>query len=84
MSTKLTLNIDAKIIRGAKEYAKSQGKSLSKLIEEYLNSVSSADLKESDINLSPITTSLFGAVKIEDKDFDEKRLLKDEILRKHL
>ena len=49
-----------------------------------LKSVSSADLKDSDLNLSPITKSLFGAVKIEDKDFDEKRLLKDEILRKHL
>ena len=84
MSTKLTLTIDGKVIQGAKEYAKSQGRSLSKLIEEYLKSVSSAGLRESDLHLSPITKSLFGAVKIRDKDFDEKRLLEDEILRKHL
>ena len=48
-----------------------------------LKSVSSADLKDSDLNLSPITKSLFGAIKIRDKNFDEKKLLEDEILRKH-
>lgn len=49
-----------------------------------LKTVSNADLKDSDLRLSPITKSLFGAVKINDKDFDEKRLLEDEILKKHL
>ena len=36
MSTKLTLTIDKSVIKQAKKYAKSQGRSLSNLIEEYL------------------------------------------------
>jgi len=84
MSTKLTLTIDGNVIRDAKEYAKSRGISLSKLIEAYLRSVSNADYKKSDLNLSPITKSLFGSVIIENKDFDEKGILEDAILKKHL
>ena len=84
MSTKLTLTIDGAVIRDAKEFAKSQGRSLSKIIEEYLKSVSNSANKESDLNLSPITKSLYGAVKLNDKDFDEKQILEDEILKKHL
>ncbi len=84
MSTKLTLTIDGKIIQGAKKYAKSQGRSLSKLIEAYLKSISTEDNKEAELNLSPITKSLFGSVTIKDKGFDEKRILEDAILKKHL
>ena len=39
MSTKLTLTIDKSVIKKAKEYAKSQGRSLSNLIEDYLKTV---------------------------------------------
>lgn len=84
MSTKLTLTIDKKIIEEAKQYAKSQGRSLSKLIEEYLKSVSSADTDKKELELSPITKSLFGAVKFKGEDFDYKKILEDEILKKHL
>ena len=84
MSTKLTLTIDKSVIEEAKQYAKSQGRSLSNLIEEYLKSVSSKDVKAKDLKLSPITKSLFGSVKLKDKDFDYKKVLEDEILKKHL
>ena len=39
MNTKLTLNLDKEIINEAKIYAKSHSVSLSKLIENYLNSL---------------------------------------------
>jgi len=84
MSTKLTLTIDKSVIEEAKRYAKSQGRSLSNLIEEYLKSVSSKDDKFRDIELSPITKSLFGSVKFKGKDIDYKKILEDEILKKHL
>ncbi len=84
MSTKLTLTIDKSVIEEAKLYAKSQGRSLSNLIEEYLKSVSSNTEKKEELELSPITKSLFGAVKLEDSKFDYKQILEDEILKKHL
>jgi len=39
MSTKLTLSVDKKVIDKAKEYARSNGRSLSNIIEEYLKSL---------------------------------------------
>lgn len=40
MTTKLTLSIDDKAISRAKNIAERRGKSLSKLVEEYFNSIS--------------------------------------------
>ena len=45
MATKLTLSIDAAVIRQAKAFAKHRCKSLSRLVEEYLRFVS-ADPEE--------------------------------------
>lgn len=84
MPTKLTLTIDKSVIEEAKQYAKSQGRSLSNLIEEYLKSVSSKDHHSKGLELSPITKSLFGSVKLKDKNIDYKKILEDEILKKHL
>ncbi len=84
MSTKLTLTIDKSVIEEAKQYAKSQGRSLSNLIEEYLKSISNKNEKTKDLDLSPITKSLFGSVKSKNKNIDYKKLLEDEILKKHL
>lgn len=84
MSTKLTLTIDKAVIEEAKQYAKSQGRSLSKLIEEYLKSIAGKDGETTKSQLSPITKSLFGSVKLKDKEIDYKKVLEDEILKKHL
>ena len=84
MSTKLTLTIDKSVIEEAKQYAKSQGRSLSNLIEEYLKSVSNKDDEVETLKLSPITKSLFGSVKVKSKTIDYKKILEDEILKKHL
>ena len=40
MSTKLTLSVDAAVIRQAKAFARQHSKSLSRLVEEYLRFVS--------------------------------------------
>ncbi|MCW7470114.1 DUF6364 family protein [Leptospira kanakyensis] len=63
MNTKLTLSIDDKIIKHAKEFAKQRNKSLSRLVEDYLDGLSSNNdpLKAKDI--PPITRKLAGVLK---------------------
>ena len=82
MSTKLTLTIEKSVIERAKKYAKSQGRSLSNLIEEYLKSVSGEPQEKDEVALSPEVKSLYGSVK--NKNLDYQEVITDEILKKHL
>ena len=86
MPKKLTLSINETIIDEAKKYAKSQGRSLSNLIEEYLKSLTKKkkSLKEDDYEISPLVKSLWGSVKTLPENTDYEDILKDEILKKHL
>lgn len=52
MQTKLTLRVDDELIRAAKRYARQNGTSLSRLVENYLRSL----VTEQDI--SPTKTSV--------------------------
>jgi hypothetical protein len=49
MTTKLTLNLDEKIISHAKRIAREQGKSLSKMVEEYFRSIPVKEEKNDSI-----------------------------------
>ena len=60
MNTKLTLNLNKSIIENAKNYAKENSVSLSKLIENYLNSLTKKQEKE--IKVSPLVESLTGII----------------------
>ena len=60
MNTKLTLNINKSVIDGAKLYAKENKMSLSKLIENYLNSFAKPSSTERKI--SPLVESLTGVI----------------------
>ena len=85
MSTKLTLTVDKAVIEEAKKYAKSQGRSLSNIIEEYLKALvepQDAEL-EKNIELSPIVKALWGSVKVPNKDFDYKEVVQEELLKKY-
>lgn len=84
MSTKLTLTLDKAVIAKAKEYAKSQGRSLSKLIEDYLKTVTGKRKDIDSIELSPVVASLLGSVKVDDKNLDYKEILTDELMKKYL
>lgn len=75
MSTKLTLTIDKSVIERAKNYAKSTGRSLSELIQNYLEEITN-DRDASKI--SDKLNKIVGSVKLP-KYFDEK-----EAIRKHL
>jgi Family of unknown function (DUF6364) len=57
METKLTLKLNQNIIERAKIYAASQQKSLSKLIETYLNAITTKEIIEDD-EISPFVKSM--------------------------
>ena len=63
MNTKLTLNLNAEIIQEAKTYAKSQQVSLSKLVENYLNSLISEKRNE-ELQISDFVKSMSTRTKL--------------------
>lgn len=79
MNTKLTLNLDKEIIQEAKTYAKNNSVSLSKLIENYLNSLTRTSKKQATV--SPLVESLTGIIPSE---YDEKSDYRNYIDQKYL
>ena len=80
MQTKLTLTLEQSIIEQAKGYAKSKGRSLSELIENYLKVV--IDDKEDSIKISPSIKKLQGSIKLPD-NFDYKTDLTNALSEKY-
>ena len=69
METKLTLKLKKNIIDRAKKYANDRETSLSKLIENYLDAITSP-LSEKD-SISPLVKSISGVIKLPE-DFNHK------------
>lgn len=84
MNTKLTLTIEEKIIKKAKQYAKGQNRSLSDLIENYLKILTKEEKKEKGVKLNPIVKSLKGSFKMPEKDMDYKKELRKRVEKKYL
>ncbi|MBK9109488.1 MAG: hypothetical protein IPM92_14220 [Saprospiraceae bacterium] len=80
MDTKLTLTMNKQVIRKAKKYVKTSGRSLSDLVENYLKNLTSSDLTEFEI--SPKVKSLMGSIKVPE-DFDAETVLTEELIRKY-
>jgi len=81
MTTKLTLTVEKSVIEKAKSYAKQTGRSLSEIIEKYLESITSGE--KNDENLSPKLSKLVGAVKLPE-NFNEEDELRTYFEKKHL
>ncbi|MDQ0636690.1 formiminotetrahydrofolate cyclodeaminase [Pedobacter sp. W3I1] len=79
MTTKLTLTVQKSTIEKAKSYARHTGRSLSELVEKYLETIT---LDEETIVSSKLR-GIVGAVKLPD-DFDEETELRDYFEGKHL
>ncbi len=75
MDTKLTLKLDKEVIERAKEYASSQKRSLSGMIESYLQTLISKDdtKPNSDIEISPFIKSIRTGVKVPN-DLEYKKI----------
>lgn len=83
MDAKLTLKLDKELIEKAKAYASSNNKSLSSLIEAYLNSLVTRENKDDAfIPISPFVKSLSSGVKIP-SDLDYKKEHIDHLVEKH-
>lgn len=82
MNTKLTLTLEKEVIEIAKEYAKERGQSLSELVENYFKLLTRDSKTEEIVELSQKVKSLKGILKV-DQDFDYKKVLEEEIIRKH-
>ena len=70
MDTKLTLKLEESVIIKAKKYAKTHNISLSRLIESYLQIVTTKN--ENNIEISPLVKNLTGVVELEENDFQKK------------
>jgi hypothetical protein len=69
MNTKLTLKLDHRVIKKAKEYARLHNTSLSSMIESYLQKIIDGNLKGE--NITPLVKSLSGILDLP-VDFDHK------------
>tara|TARA_R110000868_G_scaffold25261_4_gene98571 strand:- start:444 stop:701 length:258 start_codon:yes stop_codon:yes gene_type:complete len=82
MNTKLTLTIEQTVIEKAKLYAKSKGRSLSDLVENYLQ-LMIEDKELRPLNSAPIASSLRGTFKAP-ASFSYKEELAKALSQKHL
>ncbi len=80
MNTKLTLTVEKSIIEKAKSYAKHTGRSLSELIQNYLETITQVETPQ---KMSPKLKKIVGAVKLP-KNFDEEKELRSYFEKKHL
>ena len=60
MQTKLTLRLDGRLVRHAKQYAERSGKSLSQMVAEYFSAITSP--KGAPSELTPAVSKLKGAL----------------------
>ena len=82
MDAKLTLSINKDVAHRAKVYAKSKGRSLSDLVENYLMLLTKNTLIEGT-EYTPRVKSLLGSVALP-ADFDYKKELGDALIKKYL
>jgi formiminotetrahydrofolate cyclodeaminase len=80
MKTQFTISINKAILERAKVYAKDTRRSLSEIIENYLDNITQ---ETSPTELSPKLKSIVGVVKLP-KDFDEKKELRFILEKKHI
>ena len=81
MDSKLTLNIDKDVARKAKVYAKSNGRSLSDLVENYLKLITrNSSIENSEY--TPRVKSLLGCITLPE-DFDYKKEVADYLTKKY-
>lgn len=81
MDTKLTLKLNQKIIEKAKLYASDKKMSLSRIVEAYLQSLTSED-NGSEFEISPFVKSIATGTKIP-TDLDYKKEYSDFLIEKY-
>lgn len=81
MDTKLTLKLNKSVIEKAKEYASNKKMSLSRIIEAYLQSLTT-EIENSEFEISPFIKSIATGVEIP-SDLDYKKEYSDYLMEKY-
>jgi hypothetical protein len=81
MDTKLTLKLNQKVIEKAKEYASNKKMSLSRIIEAYLQSLTTEN-DNSEFEISPFVRSIATGTQIP-TDLDYKKDYSDFLMEKY-
>jgi hypothetical protein len=82
MDTKLTLKLNQEIIEKAKVYASQKQVSLSRIIENYLNSLTNETKSDNLIEISPFVKSLSNGTKIP-TNLDYKKEYAEHLINKY-
>lgn len=82
MDSKLTLSVDKQLTEKAKMYARSQGRSLSDLVESYFKILTSEEFEKVS-QVSPRIKALKGVLKV-DVDYNYKEELSKELSKKYM
>ncbi|MHA8065671.1 DUF6364 family protein [Aquirufa sp. ROCK2-A2] len=83
MAAKLTLYIDEEIVEKAKIYAQKEGKSISKIFENYMKLLIDKNENQPEIKISKRLKSLQGSIKV-GQDFDYKKELQSILSEKYV
>ncbi len=81
MDTKLTLKLKKQIIDKAKEYASDRKISLSRLVESYLQALTS-ETEKNEFEISPFVKSISSGTKLP-ADLDYKKEYADHLIQKY-
>jgi hypothetical protein len=81
MSFNLTVNLDNEVLVLAEQEAQARHTTLTEVVRHQLN-VMARNWKDSHAGKTPITDNLRGSVKLP-PDFDEQKILAEELLKKH-
>ncbi|MCF6239892.1 MAG: DUF6364 family protein [Bacteroidales bacterium] len=82
MDTKLTLRLDERVIQRAKDYAKKHKISLSKMIENYLNSLTRELELDDKEEITPFVESLSGIINLPE-DYNLSKDYTEHLTEKH-
>jgi len=82
MDTKLTLKLNQEVIEKAKKYASDKKMSLSRIIESYLQSLTSEKKSKDDFEISPFIKSMATGVSIPN-NLDYKKEYSDYLMEKY-
>lgn len=72
MRTKLTLTMDEKLVRQAKKYAQTRGKSVSEVVSDYFSQLNKS-VQRRGKSATPLTDSLAGILKVKADESVEAR-----------
>lgn len=78
------MSIDQMVIDEAKEYARSSGKSLSSIVEEYLKSLTTIEQSKKKKASMELVSALKGSIKLPEDFTSYKEVLQDALVEKYL